>query len=53
VDKCGWCGEEIKDNQCFKLWNSSEGKLVLVWCKKCDDDEKLTEHIKGIFAKKP
>ena len=31
--KCGWCGEEIKDDEYFTVWKKD--KLVMIFCKKC------------------
>lgn len=52
LKKCGWCGEEIKDNEAyFQIWEND--KLVLQCCKKCWFERKdLDEHIRKMYGGK-
>ena len=40
MEKCGLCGEEIKEGNYVKIWNATENKLVMIVCRKCYSESK-------------
>jgi len=49
IKKCGWCGEEIKENE--DILRFGKDKLIMIFCNKCHfEREDLDKHLRKMLA---